>query len=178
MRDLLPHKFFARPALRVAEDLLGKYLVRNMDGGNMAFMVTETEAYVGPDDQASHSFGRRRTARNEIMYQKPGTIYVYFTYGMHYMLNIVTDAEEYPAAILIRGLEGVNGPGRLTKKLNIDKTLNGKMMGKSSGLWFEDRGVRIPRSRIQKMPRVGIGYAGEWKDKPYRFVLAAVEKKK
>lgn len=166
MRKMLTSSFFDRRATTVARELLGKYLVHR----GVAYMITETEAYVGPHDKACHS-SKGRTSRTEPMYDEPGTIYIHFTYGMHYMLNIVTGEKDYPAAVLIRGVEGVVGPGRLTKKFSIDKLLNHKPLGKQTGLWVEDRGVTIRPQQILKTPRIGIDYAGEWKDKLYRFVL-------
>ena len=162
-------------------------------------MITETEAYDGFKDKASHAH-RGQTVRNSIMFGEPGHIYVYFTYGMHWMLNMVTGKKGYPAAVLIRGvrivnqnklnsqrgealisrprlaehLEGlsINGPGRVTKALKIDKKLNGKPASKASGLWFEDRGVNVSPRDIKKTPRIGIRYAGPlWGNKKYRFVL-------
>jgi DNA-3-methyladenine glycosylase len=133
-------------------------------------MIVETEAYGAAHDKASHARSGK-TARNAPMFDGPGTIYVYLTYGMHWLLNLVVDKKEYPSAVLIRGLEGVTGPARLTKKLQIGKGLNRKTLGKASGLWVEDRGVVIEKSDIKKTPRVGVDYAGVWAKKPYRFVL-------
>lgn len=133
-------------------------------------MITETEAYIGPEDRACHS-SRGRTQRTEPMFDGPGTIYIYFTYGMHHMLNVVTGPKGFPAAVLIRGLEDVNGPGRLTKQWGIDKRFNHRPLKKKTGLWIEDRGARIKKTEIAKTPRIGIDYALEWKDKLFRFVL-------
>lgn len=165
----LPNSFFNRKTLRVARDLIGKYLVREVGGQILREKIIETEAYVGPHDLACHS-SRGKTERNKIMFEKAGTIYVYFTYGMHWMLNIVTEEKDYPAAVLIRGTEHVSGPARLTKKFKIDKKLNGKILGKISGLWIED-GPKIPPRKILRTPRIGVAYAREWARKPYRFVL-------
>ena len=173
MRNALGQKFFNRPALKVAEDLLGKYLCRGQLGGETAkcYLITETEAYVGPEDKASHA-SRGRTKRNAPMFGEAGRWYVYFTYGMHWMLNIVTGPENYPAAILIRGTDKINGPARLTKFLGIDKTLNEKSATQKTGLWFEDGGMEIARKNIKGTPRVGVSYAGPvWSKKPYRFFL-------
>ena len=134
-------------------------------------MITETEAYDGFNDKASHA-SRGRTARNSIMFGPAGHAYVYFVYGIHWMLNVVTGPKDYPAAVLIRGLEGLNGPARLTKALGIDKSLNGKLLGKTSGLWIEPRTVRIPPSKIKASPRIGVDYAGPiWSKKKWRFTL-------
>lgn len=134
-------------------------------------MITETEAYDGPDDRASHA-SRGRTARTEAMFGSPGRFYVYLCYGLHFMLNIVTGPEDYPAAVLIRGVLGFNGPGKLTHALKIDKNLNAQRASVRSGLWFEDRGFAVEKSFIEKTPRVGVAYAGPvWSQKPYRFIL-------
>ena len=164
----------------VAKDLLGKYLVRKVGRKIFKEKVTEVEAYIGPHDLASHS-SKGRTPRTEIMFREAGTMYVYFIYGMYFMLNIVTEEEDYPAAILIRGTENLKGPGVLTRELNITKELNGKLLGRKSGLWFEDHGEKTPtlksgsRSKsvgIKSSPRIGVNYAGPiWSQKKYRFNL-------
>jgi DNA-3-methyladenine glycosylase len=172
MTKRLDRDFFDRPAEIVAPELLGKFLVRNFsDGFRQEGMITEVEAYVGTGDLASHAAGGRRTKRNEIMYGPPGRAYVYFTYGMHWLLNLVTSRVNDPQAVLIRGLDSVSGPARLTKLFRIDKELNGEDLVKSETLWLEDRGTKIPPGTIERTPRVGVGYAGEWKNKPLRFVV-------
>jgi DNA-3-methyladenine glycosylase len=103
------------------------------------------------------------------MYGAPGHFYVYFCYGIHWLLNIVTGPLNYPSAVLIRGLEGLNGPARLTKALKIDKSFYGKPALEESGLWFEDRGEKV--GKIVAMPRIGVDYAGEWKEKKWRFTV-------
>ncbi len=138
-------------------------------------MITETEAYVGPHDLACHS-SKGRTKRNEAMYGEAGTIYVYFTYGMHWMLNIVTEEKDFPAAVLIRGTENFKGPARLTKALKIDKSLNSRKLGKKSGLWIAAPAEALreggkTKLKILRTPRIGVTYAGEWAKKPYRFIL-------
>lgn len=168
MRKILTSTFFRRPALAVAHDLLGKTLVRRIGKREIAAVITETEAYVGPEDKASHAH-RGRTARNAPMFERGGVWYVYFVYGMHWMLNAVTGPKDHPAAILIRGVEGAVGPGRLTKAFRIGKRLDGKPIGRASGLWIEDRGARFPGSRVKRGPRVGVDYAGAWAKKPFRF---------
>lgn len=171
MAKTLRVPFLNRPAPIVARDLLGKFLVRRHGGREVAAMITETEAYEGPNDKASHA-SRGKTARNAVMFGPPGVWYVYFTYGMHWMLNVVTGAEGYPAAVLIRGVEGVNGPARLTKLFSIDKKFNGVFAVPKNNLWIEDRGVRIPKNRIRSSPRIGVAYAGPyWSRKKYRFYL-------
>lgn len=170
MTKVLTPAFFNRPTLVVAKDLLGKYLVRKVGKKEIALMIVEVEAYDGPRDKANHAH-RGQTPRNTPMFSEPGTIYVYFTYGMHWMLNLVCGKEGYPAAVLIRGVEGVIGPARLTNFLKIDKTLNHKLLGKKAGLWVEDRGVVISPKQIKRTSRVGIHYAEEYAQKPWRFVI-------
>ncbi len=170
MKKVLKKEFFDRSPLVVARDLIGKYLVRKVGDREVAYMIVETEAYGGWNDRASHSRSGK-TARNAPMFAQAGTIYVYFTYGMHWMLNLVCGKEEYPAAVLIRGVETVSGPARVTKAMGIDKNLNGLMLSRKSGLWVEDRGVKISLRKIKRTPRIGIAYAGEWAKKPWRFVL-------
>ena len=168
---MLTQEFFDRNTLIVAEELIGKYLVKIVDGKPIAHRITEVEAYDGPDDLASHARAGL-TARTKIMYGKAGIIYVYFVYGMHNMLNIVTGPKGYPAAILIRGVESISGPGKVAKALNITRDHNGMRLSKESGLWIEERENKISKRKIQKTPRIGINYAGDiWKNKLYRFVL-------
>lgn len=173
MRKVLSANFFNRLAVRVAQELLGKFLVvKNKSGKSEAFMITEAEAYDGEKDLACHA-AKGKTPRCAPMWSEGGTWYVYFVYGNHFMLNIVTGEKGYPAAVLIRGVEGIKGPGRLTKKLGIDKRFNNLKAGKKAGLWLEDRGVKIKPSQIQKSARIGVAYAGPiWSKKPWRFYLA------
>lgn len=166
----LKKEFFERPTLKVARDLLGKFLCRKLGGRTVRLLITEVEAYDGLDDKASHAH-RGKTKRNTQMFGEAGKWYVYFVYGMYFMLNIVTEKEGYPAAVLIRGIEGIDGPGKLTKFLKIDKRFNGKLATKKTGLWIEDHGVKIKKSQIKTSPRIGVHYAEEWKDKHYRFYL-------
>ncbi len=170
MKKLIKKEFFERNALVVARELLGKQLVRRLGTREVSVMITEVEAYFGFKDQASHAY-RGPTLRNSPMWGPAGHIYVYFTYGMHWMLNFTVGKAGYPAAILIRGVEGAAGPARLTKLLKIDKRLNGLPLGKKAGLWLEDRGVVVPKSEIKRGPRVGVDYAGPYKLKPWRFTL-------
>ena len=169
MLKILDQKFFNRSTILIAKNLLGKFLVRRVDGKTVARMITEVEAYDGFHDRGSHA-SRGRTRRNAPMFGPAGYWYVYFTYGMHWMLNIVTREEGYPAAVLIRGIEGVSGPARLTKFLKIDKNLNNFPAVRKTGLWIEDRGIKISPRSIRSGPRVGINYAGEyWKRRKCRF---------
>ncbi len=169
MKQALKPDFFNRPVVRVAQDLLGKFLVVKNRGKVVALMITEVEAYDGFKDKASHA-ARGQTSRNKPMFGPAGRWYVYFVYGNHFMLNIVTGKKDYPAAVLIRGVEGIKGPGRLTKRFKIDKNFNNLPATKKSSLWLEDRGVMIKKSEIKKSPRIGVSYAGPvWSKKLYRF---------
>lgn len=154
----------------MARELLGMYLIRRVRGKISAYMITETEAYDGPNDLACHARSGK-TARNAPMWGKPAHAYVYFTYGMHWMLNLVTGKEGYPSAVLIRAAGSYVGPARLTKALKIDKKLNGKALGKKSGLWIEDRHDEVSPHRILRTPRIGVTYAGAWAKKRWRYVL-------
>lgn len=164
---ILPLKFFQRDALEVAPELLGQYLVRKTDSGVEKHIITELEVYRGIEDKACHCH-KGRTARTEIMYASGGQIYIYLVYGMHYMLNFVTGEKEMPQAILIRSLEKVKGPGRLTKALAIDKAMNTKRLLPKNDLCVEKNKIK---TSFKTTPRIGIDYAAEWKDKPWRFVL-------
>jgi DNA-3-methyladenine glycosylase len=177
MRKILPTDFFDQPTLKVARELLGKFLVRKIGKETTALMISDVEAYVGHRDKASHA-ARGKTTRNTPMFEGAGHWYVYFTYGMHWMLNIVTEKVEYPAAILIRGTDKISGPARVTKFLRVDKMLNGKPASRKSGLWIEDRGIKITPRQILRSQRIGVDYAGEWKNKPWRFTTTPILKKK
>jgi DNA-3-methyladenine glycosylase len=168
---ILQRDFFARPALTVAPDMIGKFLVRRIGRREIALPITETEAYVGPHDLACHG-SKGRTPRTEVMFGPPGHWYVYFIYGIHWMLNAVTGDEGYPAAVLVRGAGDWGGPARLTKALAIDKSFNARPIAPDATLWLEDRGLTIPRHRIRRAPRIGVDYSGPWAAKPYRFLLA------
>ena len=168
MQKVLPPDFFDRSTNTVARELIGKFLVRKVGSKMVALMITETEAYDGAPDLGSHS-ARGRTARTEVLFGAPGVWYVYLIYGLHEMLNIVT--KRAGAAVLIRGVEGFESPGKLTKNLAIGRDLNKKPAQRKEGLWIEDRGVKVSPKDIEKTPRIGIAYAGEWAHKPWRFVL-------
>ncbi len=171
---MLPASFYQRDTLVVAEELLGKFLVRRKNGKIIARMITEVEAYDGFKDRASHAH-QGKTDRNKVMFEEGGRWYVYLCYGMHWMLNIATGPKDYPAAVLVRGIEGVSGPGRVTKFLNINGRYNGSLAHTRSGLWIENRGAVVSKSRIKKTPRIGVSYAGPmWAKKHYRFVLRGV----
>jgi DNA-3-methyladenine glycosylase len=168
---VLPPEFYARPALVVAKELIGKTLVRRVGGLETRVLITETEAYIGPHDLACHG-SKGRTPRTDIMFGPPGFWYVYFIYGMHWMLNVVTDTEGHPAAVLLRGAGPWNGPAKLTKALKIDKRQNTLVASPASDLWIEDRGDRVPRRKLLRTPRIGVDYSGDWASKPYRFVIS------
>jgi DNA-3-methyladenine glycosylase len=160
--------FFERPADIVARDLPGRTLARRLRGKRIALMITETEAYLGPHDLASHS-ARGRTARTEVMYGPPGTLYVYLVYGLHWMLNVVTGPAGYPAAVLIRRAGDLSGPGKLARALAIDGALNGTQAMPESGLWFENGQGAQP---VIAAPRIGVDYAGpRWSARKLRFAL-------
>lgn len=176
MAKTLAEKFFNRPTLSVAKDLLGKFLIRHTGNKTVALMLTEVEAYDGPRDLASHA-SRGRTKRTKIMFGEAGRFYVYFTYGIHWLLNIVTGPENYPAAVLLRAgraPDGKNiiGPARLTKYLRVSGKFNGKSASRRTGLWFEDRGIKIKSSQIIRGKRIGVDYAGKWAGKPYNFKIS------
>jgi DNA-3-methyladenine glycosylase len=180
MGKILPQDFFDRSTIVIAKDLLGKDLVRRWRGKTTALMVTEVEAYDGPRDRASHA-SRGITPRTKIMFGEPGKFYVYFTYGMHWLVNIVTGPKDYPAAVLLRagvyrdpktgGKKLINGPARLAKFLKIDGALNGKPTSKKTGLWFEDR-KNAARFKITAAKRIGVDYAGPiWGGKKWNFKI-------
>lgn len=169
---------FNRPTLHVARELIGTYIVRSRNGRRVTAMISETEAYKGPRDAASHAHAGRRTPRVEPLYQDGGTIYVYLVYGMHWLLNFSTAGAGKPEGVLIRavsiergdGHDVVVGPGRVTKSLHIDKRLDGKDAATSNELWLEDRGVRWSARHVRKGPRIGVDYAGPyWAARPWRF---------
>jgi len=172
MGKMLGPAFFNRPSVEVARDLLGKSLVRKLGRKTISLTITETEAYEGAEDLASHArFGK--TARTAPIFSRAGTIYVYFIYGIHWMLNFACGEIDEPAAVLIRGAGEISGPARLTKALSIDKRLDGELIGRKTGLWIEDEGFVPARGQISALPRVGIAYAGAYVDKPWRFILDA-----
>jgi DNA-3-methyladenine glycosylase len=193
MSKRLPHSFFARDTLTVARDLLGRLLVRELAGERLAGRIVEVEAYMGSDDAASHAH-RGWTSRNAVMFGPPGITYVYFIYGVHWMLNIVAkppDADT-PAAVLIRALapeegletiaqrragrrehEWTSGPARLTMALGIDEGLNHLDLTAPESPLYLETGCPVPDSQVQIGPRIGVSYAAEpWRSKPWRFWVA------
>lgn len=152
--------------VELARWLLGKTLVRTRRGRRAEYRITEVEAYHGEDDRACHA-SRGRTPRTEVLYRAGG---VCLCYGIHEMLNLVTGPEDFPAAVLVRGVEGISGPGRLTKALAIDRRLNAHAALPASGLHLEDDGIRLDGRSIRRGPRIGVDYAGRtWARKPWRF---------
>lgn len=170
----IPREFYAPGTVSIARDLIGMHLVHNDAGTLRVGRIVETEAYMGPRDLAAHS-AKGRTARTEVMFGPPGHAYVYFIYGFWYCLNIVTAPEGVPHAVLLRALEPVSGlddktwgPGLLCRAMNIDKRLNGAdLLGEE--LWLEPPPRGSPRPHITRATRIGVDYAGEWAQRPWRF---------
>jgi len=185
----LDRSFYERPTLQVASDLIGKVLVRRLNGRNLAGKIIETEAYIGPHDLACHA-SKGKTPRTSVMFGPPGVSYVYMIYGFYFCLNAVTEGEGFPAAVLIRAVEPLenirvmrtlrhnpsretdiaSGPGKLCMAMSIDKNLNDMDLSGRT-LWVEDRNIAVVR--IETSPRIGVDYAGEYKDKPWRFYESA-----
>jgi len=188
----LPRRFYRRDAVTVARALLGQRLVRIINGQRLSGVIVEVEAYLGVEDKAAHTFGGRRTPRNETMWGDGGHAYVYFTYGMHHCVNVVTATTGTPTAVLLRALEpdaGVDvmyanrpkarrdtnlcsGPAKLCQALGIDRDLDGTDLVTSDALFIEQlRRRTLPAAKIEQTPRIGIDYADEWVDKPLRFCI-------
>jgi len=186
----LPRKFYYQPTLKVAQQLLGKYLVRRIGQQKIVGRIVETEAYLGHQDRASHAFGKI-TARNEIMFGSAGFWYVYLIYGIFYCLNIVTQRKGFPSAVLIRALEPIegietmkrlrkksdlrdlsSGPGKLCQALKIDRSLNKtKAFVRNCYLWIEER-KEAGDFKIGASKRIGVDYAGPyWASRPWRFYI-------
>lgn len=187
---ILPLEYYQQEdVVFLSRDLIGKCLFTNLDGEITGGVITETEAYRGPEDRASHAFGYRRTKRNEVMYLDGGISYVYFCYGIHYLFNIVTNRAENPHAILIRSIQpfwGIEvmlkrrkkvksqekglaiGPGNVCQALGIDRRFNGIALN-GPLIWVEDKGIQVNPKKIFAGPRVGVDYAGEDAHLPWRF---------
>ncbi|MFA5358351.1 MAG: DNA-3-methyladenine glycosylase [Patescibacteria group bacterium] len=191
MKKNITKSFFNRDTKKVAQELLGKFLIREYNDKYYIGIITETEAYCGPNDLASHA-SRGKTPRTEIMFGPPGHIYIYLIYGMYYCLNIVTEKNNYPAAVLIRSIQAfkpikvisssinfknlkpldykiTNGPGKLCKYFYIDKNLNKKSLAVPY-LWIKDSNIKV--KKIKKLPRIGVDYAGCYAKKPWRYQAA------
>ena len=182
----LSRSFYEQPTIDVAKQLLGKFLIHRHTDATLVGRIVETEAYLGPQDLACHA-AKGRTRRTEVMFGAAGHAYVYFIYGFYNMLNLVTEAEDYPAAVLIRAVQPIrgvelmkqqrksdllhnlaSGPGKLCQAFAIDRSHNGAdVCGKT--LYLEDRGEPTPK--FDATPRIGVDYAGAWRDKPLRFVV-------
>ncbi len=186
----LPRSFYRRDASTVARALIGQRLVAAVDGARVAGIIVETEAYLGVQDRAAHTYGGRRTERNDTMWGDGGHAYVYFVYGVHHCFNVVAGQSEDPVAVLVRALEPeeglasmfarraaarrpvdlCSGPGKLTQALGIDRSLDGADLVAGDRLVIERvRRALLPESRICSGPRIGVGYAGDWACKPLRF---------
>ncbi|MDE1970590.1 MAG: DNA-3-methyladenine glycosylase [Patescibacteria group bacterium] len=173
MHQPLPQSFFERPTLHVAHDMLGARIIVRANGIRKTLVITEVEAYDGPKDKASHAY-RGTTPRNALMFGDAGHWYIYLVYGMHWMLNITTGPERYPAAILIRSgitdaQQYLKGPGTLSRYLGIEGRWNGLLAAPRNNLWIETTDINIPPRAIIKKPRIGVPYAKEWALKPYNF---------
>lgn len=171
-RVLKAKEWESRDTVALARGLIGRVLAVRVADGVARRRIVETEAYDGPGDLACHA-SKGRTARTGVMFGPSGRWYVYLCYGVHEMLNLVTGPEGWPAAVLIRGVEGAVGPGRLTKALGIDRRFSSVGATRTTGLWIEDDGWVLPAGQeIVAGPRVGVAYAGPvWSMKPWRFQL-------
>ncbi len=187
----LQQDFYLREdVVQIAKDLLGKLLITEFDGQRTVGKIVETEAYRAPEDKASHAYGYRRTRRTEVMYATGGTAYVYLIYGVYHLFNVVTNTQDVPHAVLIRAIEPIEnvdlmlrrrdmeilkpqltaGPGVLSIAMGITTQNSGiSLIAKDSPIWIEDQGIRIKESEILASPRVGVQYAEEWAQVPWRF---------
>lgn len=170
--DRLLRSFYTRnDALFIAENLIGKTLVRDFGGGRVIrSRIVETEAYFGKQDLASHA-SKGKTKRTQVMFDAGGLVYVYLIYGRYWLLNIVTGKKDSPQAVLIRGVEECSGPGRLGRWLELDKSFYGEDLNNSKRIWIESDNS-VLQGKIEISPRIGVDYAGPvWKDKPWRFLF-------
>ncbi len=176
--------------VQIARDLLGKFLITEIEGERTVGKIVETEAYRAPEDKASHAYGNRRTPRTEVMFAEGGKAYVYLCYGIHHLFNVVTSVAGIPHAVLIRAVEPVEnvelmllrrgmealkprltaGPGALAQAMGITTIYSGiDLTSKNSPIWIQDRGVKMKKEEIIASPRVGVGYSQEWAAIPWRF---------
>ncbi len=185
--EKLDKNFYMNSALFVAKNLLGKFLLKNIGDRYAGGMIVETEAYMGEQDDAAHSYKLKRTKRNEAMYEEGGNTYIYMIYGMHYCLNVVTNKKDRPEAVLIRAIQPLfgieimqqnrktdiknltNGPAKLCKALNIDLKFNKKSL--TSNDFFIAKDKKEPYLDIVATKRVNIDYAKQCKDKLWRFII-------
>ena len=193
----LKRSFFMKPPAEAAKEMLGKYIVHLDNGSKISGMIVETEAYTGPSDKASHSYGWKKTERNSAMYLQGGHIYIYLVYGMYWQFNLTVGAEGIPQCVLIRAVEPLEGIDRMMERRKTRKVLNlasgpGKFcqafgfnrtfyelditkpkLAKEtlSGVYLEDRGKIIQKAQISSAKRIGIGYAGKWADRLLRFYI-------
>ncbi len=188
---LLTESFYTRPdVVKISRELIGKVLCTRIDGQLTEAIITETEAYAGVNDKASHAYGGRRTKRTEVMFWQGGYAYIYLCYGMYSLFNVVTNVDGTPHAVLIRGgvpLTGTDimlqrtgkkkagkdlliGPGKLSKALGLHFSQTGTPLS-GDMIWIEDRGIKIPAAVITATPRIGVDYAGEDAKLPYRFLV-------
>jgi DNA-3-methyladenine glycosylase len=192
-RRRLPRQYYqSEDVTGLARDLLGKYLVTEVDNRYCSGMIVETEAYRGPDDRACHAFNHRRTQRTEVLYAQGGVAYIYLCYGIHHLMNVVTAPRDTAHAILIRALQPENGmevmadrrgmsandvrltkgPGALSQALGLTTNLSGvELFSSASPVWLEDRGVIIAEKDIYTSKRIGVAYAGEAAQWPWRYFL-------
>ncbi len=180
----LTRAFYTRPTLTVAKDLLGKYIVRKTGRKKLVGKIIETEAYIGPQDRASHAFRGKITLRNKAEYSAGGHIYIYLVYGMYWQLNVSTSRKGKPECVLIRALETLgeskdtaSGPGKLCRYLKLDKSFYGEDLTKSKRVWLENKGGKVKPSQIISTKRIGIDYAGiYWSRRKWRFLLKPKKK--
>ena len=166
--SVLPTTYFQKPATELAIDLLGKWLCVGREGEVLRRRITETECYFGEEDTACHAH-KGRTPRTDTLYQQGGITYIYLCYGIHSLLNIVTGEQDHPEAVLIRGVEGASGPGRVTKLLGLTTAQNRIPLCPQFEIWLEDDGTPTPP--YQALPRVGIDYAAPVdRDRPWRYL--------
>lgn len=192
MKRRLARQFYIQPTLTVAPSLLGKYLIRQIGEKKLVGKIIEVEAYIGPQDKASHAYQGKRTLRNEAEFLIGGHIYIYLVYGRHWQLNISTFRQDKPECVLIRSIEPVipelaqsssayqqikkqtNGPGKVCRYLQLDKSFYGEDLVTSSRIWLEDWQEEIKPASIIKTARIGIDYAGYyWSRRKWRFVLSS-----